>query len=305
MPGIITTGSFTKTLWPGVNQFYGMAYDEHKTEYTEVFTKETSSKAYEEDVGMSGFGLAPIKTQGGSVSYDSATQGFVNRYTHVTYGLGFVITEEAIEDDQYMDKAKKFAKALAFSMRQTKEIVAANILNRAFSSSYTFGDGKELCATDHPNVAGGTFANELSVSADLSQVALEQAAIDIMNFTNDRGLKVAIMPKKLIIPTALAFEAERILKSSLEYSTANNAINPLRSMNVFPEGYAVNHYLTDADAWFITTNCPDGMKYFERRADNFAPAENDYDTGNARFKATGRYSFGVTDVRGCFGSPGA
>lgn len=300
------SSSFAKALWPGVKSWYGIAYGEHKPEFTDIFTKETSDKAYEEEVGTSFFGLAPKKPEGQSVSYDVAKQGFTNRYTHAVYALGFIITRESYEDNQYAELVKRFSKALGFSIRQTKEIVAANILNRAFNTSYTFGDGKALCVADHPNVAGGTWSNTLAVAADLSQAAVEQAVIDIMNFTNDRGLKVNVMPKNLIVPPALVFDAERILKSAQESGTANNDLNPIKSMGIIPGGAKVNHYLTDADAWFITTNCPDGLKYMERRADEIAPSsENDFDTENAKFKATSRYSFGATDGRGIYGSPGA
>lgn len=230
-------------------------------------------------------------------------QGFVTRYNHVKYGLGFAITQEMIDDDQYMIVAQKRSKALAFSMRQTKEIVAANVYNRAFNSSYTGGDAKELCATDHPNVAGGTYANELTTAADLSEAALEQAMIDLMAFTNDRGLKIAVMSTGLIIPSALTFEADRILKSPLRTSSDNNDINALKMGGWIPK-VTVNHYLTDSDAWFLLTNVPDGMKYFERKADTFSE-DNDFDSDNLKYKAVARYAFGWTDPRGIFGSPGA
>lgn len=304
--GIINTGSFAKALWPGLNKWFGETYNEWPEEYTALFSKETSRKAYEEEVGVSGFGLAGEKSEGAGIQYDEASQGFINRYINKTYALGFIITQEAMEDNQYdlSVLGKNKAKALAFSMRQTKEILAANVYNRAFNSSYTFGDGKELCATDHPLKAGGTFSNELAVAADLSEAALEQACIDIAGFVNDRGLKIAIMPEKLIIPKELVFEAERILKSTLQNDTANNAINALKSTGIFKGGVTVNHYLTDPDAWFIRTNCPEGMKYFERVATEFG-MDNDFDTYNAKFKARFRCSFGNTDPRGIYGSPGA
>lgn len=300
----INTGSFAKALWPGVNSWYGDAYNEHKVEYTDLFDTFSSRKAFEEDMSVSGFGLASVKTEGGSVSYDTSQQGFLTRYSHVTYGLGFVITREMVEDDQYDVIGQKRARALAFSMRQTKEIVAANVYNRAFNSSYAGGDGVEMCSDSHPNVAGGVFANELATAADLSEAALEQAAIDIMNLEDDRGLKIAIMPQSLIIPVDLVFEAERILYSTQRVGTADNDLNALREMGKFPQGIKPNHYLTDSSAWFIRTNCPDGMKHFERRADDFS-MDNDFDTDNAKYKATARYSFGWTDPRGIFGSPGA
>lgn len=301
--GVISTGNFAKDLWPGVNKWYGITYNQYPVEHLSIFDKENSSMAWEEDVGASTFGLAPVKPEGGGITYDEARQGFIDRYTHVTYGLGFMITREMVEDGLAGTVALRRAKALAFSIRQTIETVAANILNRAFNSDYTFGDGKELCATDHPNVAGGTWANELATAADLSEAALEQACIDIANFTNDRGLKIAVRPMKLVIPTALIFEATRILKSELRVGTADNDLNALKNLGMIPE-VVVNHYLTDNDAWFIKTDVPDGMKHFERRSMEF-DTDNDFDTENARFKSTFRGSWGCTDKRGIFGSPGA
>lgn len=298
----INTGNFGKALWPGINAWYGKAYDEHKVEYTDLFGTYTSKRAWEEDVGISSFGLAKIKGEGASIEYDTETQGYVNRYTHVAYGLGFIVTKEMYEDDLYDVVGERRARGLAFSMRQTKETVGANVYNRAFNSSYTGGDGKELLATDHPNVSGGTWANELSTAADISEASLEQACIDLMKFTNDRGLKIAVRPKSLIVPVDLVYEAEKILKTPLEVGTANNTVNLVRGK--FPDGLKVNHYLTDTDAWFIRTDSPDGMKYFERRGDTFT-MDDDFDTDNAKYKATARYSFGWTDPRGLFGSPGA
>ncbi len=306
----ITTGSFAKALWPGVNAWYGEAYNEYPVEYTALFDTHSSRKAFEEDMGVSGFGLASVKAEGTSISYDTAQQGFLSRYNHVTYGLGFVITREMVDDDQYDVIGKKRAQALAFSMRQTKEIVAANVYNRAFNTSYTGGDGSTLIASggagsaSHANVAGGTWTNGPSTDSDLSEASLEQAAIDIMAFTNDRGLKIAVTPQTLILPPALVFEAERILKTSARYNTANNDLNALKEMGYFPGGIKVNHYLTDSDAWFIRTNVKDGLKHFERRGDSF-DMDNDFDTDNAKYKATGRYSFGWTDPRAIYGSEGA
>lgn len=299
----INTGSFGKALWPGINAWYGKAYNEHAEQWSKLFDKNTSRRRFEEEVGISSFGLAETLPEGQGVSYDSEQQGFLTRYTHVTYALGFIITKEMMEDDLYDIVGERRSKALAFSMRQTKEIVAANVYNRAFNSSYTGGDGLEMCSLLHPNVAGGTWQNELTTAADLSEAALEQAAIDIGDFTNDRGLKIAVQPTKLIVPTELQFEAERILKSDGRVSTADNDLNALKTKGIIPE-IVVNNYLTDADAWFIRTNAPDGLKYFERAADSF-DMDNDFDTDNAKFKARGRYSFGWTDPRGIYGSPGA
>lgn len=302
---VMTSGNFAKLLWPGIKKIHGDTYSAHKEEYSQIFKKETSDKAYEEYQGLSGFGLAQKKPEGQGIAFDTMRQGFTTRATNVVYGLGFIITREMYEDDQYAKVSAQRSRALAKSMRQTKEIIGANIINRAYTAGYTYGDGKVLCATDHPNVAGGTFSNTLAVASDLNQAALEQMAIDLMNFTDDRGLKIAVMPKKLLIPPQLTFEAERILKSSLEYDTNNNAVNALKSKNVFPEGIAVNHYLTDADAFFILTD-QEGLVYQERRPDEFEPtAENDWDTENARYKSSGRYAFTNFDPRSIFGSPGA
>lgn len=295
----INTSSFAKALWPGVNAWYGDAYNKWSPEYTQLFDVVSSRKAFEEDMGVSGFGLAAVKSEGGAISYDTAIQGFLTRYQHVTYGLGFVITREMVEDDLYDVIGKKRATALAFSMNQSKEIVGANVYDRAFTAAYAGGDGKEMCATDHPNKAGGTFANELTTAATLSEAALEQAVIDIESMTNDRGLNIALMPQKLIIPVELKFEADRIVNSSKRPGTADNDKAVLNGM--FPGGIVVNHYLTDANNWFIRTNCPDGMKWFERRADDFS-MDNDFDTDNAKYKATARYSCGWSDPRGIFGS---
>jgi hypothetical protein len=302
--GVIATSNFAKDLVPGVKTWFGQKYKEYPIEYTQIFEVAKSSRAYEEEAGVTGFGLAAVKTEGTGIAYDSQEQGFVSRYTHVTYGLGFIITREMYEDGIAVTVALRRANALAFSIRQTKEIVGANVLNRAFTSTYTMGaasDGKELCATNHPNKSGGTWSNELSVAADLSEAALEQACIDIADFKTDRGLTIAIMPQQLIIPSELEFEAFRILESIGQSGTANNDINAIRASKKFPKGIAVNHYLTDANNWFIKTNCPDGLKYMERRADAFG-SENDFDSENAKFKATFRGSFGWSDPRGIFGS---
>ena len=300
---VITSGSFAKALWPGVNAWYGKEYDEYPVEYTQLFEKNTSSRAFEEDVGVSSFGLAVVKPEGASISYDSERQGFITRYNHVVYALGFIITREMMDDDLYDVVGQRKAQGLAFSMRQTKETIAANVYNRAFNSSYTGGDGKEMIATDHPNVAGGTWSNELTTAADLSEAALEQAYIDISAFTNDRGLLIGVRPKCLVIHPSNMFEVKRILGSEKQVDSANNNLNALKTMGVIPE-VVVNHYLTDSDAWFIRTNVKNGLKYWERRADSF-DMDNDWDTENAKFKATSRYSFGWTDPRAIYGSAGA
>lgn len=299
----INTGNFSKALWPGVNAWYGKEYSEFPVEYTDLFETYQSRKAFEEDVGISSFGLAQIKPEGQAVQYDVETQGFITRYTHVVYALGFIITKEMFEDDQYDVVAERRARGLAYSMRQTKEVVGANIYNRAFNASYSYGDGSALIVNNHANVAGGTFSNLLSVAANLSEAALEQACIDIAKFTNDRGLKINVQPQSLHIPVDLQFEAERILKSQYRVGTPNNDLNALVSMGKFPKGIQMNHYFTSTTAWFLRTNCPDGMKHFERVGDSFAE-DNDFDTNNAKFKSEARYSFGNTDPRAVYGTPG-
>lgn len=301
---VITRSNFAKALWPGVNAWYGKEYNDHPVEYTMLFDSYKSSRAYEEDVSVASLGLFSQKGEGDGITYDSEQQGFLTRYTHITYASGFIITREAFEDDQYDIIGERRARALARSARHTKEIIGANVYNRAFNSSYTGGDGKELCATDHPNISGGTYQNELTTAADLSEAALEQACIDIMDWTDDRGLQIAAMPETLIIPPELVFEAERILMSTGRVATADNDINALKAMGKFSNGAKVNHWLTDADAWFIRTNVGNGMKYFERTPDRFAE-DNDFDTDNAKFKAYFRCSFGWSDPKGVFGSPGA
>lgn len=300
---VINSGSFAKALWPGVNAWFGKEYAEYAVEYDKLFDKFTSTKAFEEDVGYSGMGLAVQKSEGSAISYDSERQGFITRYQHAVFALGFVITREMMEDDQYDVVGQKKAQALAFSLRQTKEVIGANVYNRAFNSSYTFGDGVSLLNSAHPNIAGGTFSNVLATAADLSEASIEQALIDIAGFTNDRGLTIAVRPKCLVIPRQLIFEAQRILKTDLRVGTANNDLNAIRTLGSIPD-IITNHYLTDTDAWFIRTDVKDGMKYFERRGDQFE-MDNDFDTENAKFKATSRYSFGNTDPRALFGSAGA
>lgn len=309
---IITSGSFAKALWPGVNNWYGKAYNEYSTEYTKLFDTFKSTKQFEEDVGISSFGLAVVKPEGSAISFDSERQAFITRYQHVVYALGFVITREIMEDDQYAVVGQRKAQGLAYSMRQTKEIIAANVYNRAFLDGYVGGDGSTLIASagsdatgsaSHPLFAGGTATNGPATAVDLSEAALEQAVIDIAGFTNDRGLLIAVKPKTLIIPRQLTFEAKRILGSDGRVGTDNNDLNAIKQMGLIPET-VVNHYLTDADAWFIRTDVPHGMKHFERRADAF-DMDNDWDTENAKYKATARYSFGWTDWRGVYGSPGA
>jgi len=305
----ITTGNFAKLLWPGLNTIYGISYNEYPLECAQIFETKTSRKAFEEDVGVTGFGLAAVKTEGNAIGYDTEQQGFLTRYNHVVYALGFIITEEMIDDDQYDTVGQRRTKGLAYSGRVTKEIVAANVLNRAFNTSYVGGDAATLIAsaggggsTTHPNVSGGTWSNGPATAADLSEDALEQGVIDIGNFLDDRGKQMRVMPRKLIVKNDNQFNAERILKSQLRVNTADNDLNAMKTMGSIPE-IVVNHYLTDLDAWFIQTDCPNGMTNYQRKDAKFA-IDNDFDTSNAKFKYTERYSFGWTDPRSMYGSPG-
>jgi hypothetical protein len=304
MSGIISSNNFAKALFPGVSSWYGRAYDEFPTEWTDLFTSYTSSRAYEEDVGITSFGLANRKDEAQAISYDDESQAFITRYAHAVFALGFIITQEMYEDDLYDVVGKRRAEALAFSMRQTKEILGANVYNRAFDSNYTGGDGVSMINNAHPNFAGGTQANTLSTPADLSEAALEQACIDIQKLTDDRGLRISVAPLSLHIPVDLMFEAERILKSPYQVGGNNNDINALYAMGKFPGGVKVNHYFTSDKAWFLRTNVSNSVKHYERRGMKFA-MDNDFDTENAKYKATERYSFGWTDWRGVYGSAGA
>lgn len=299
----ITTGNHPKSLWPGIKAFFGKTYAEKPMVCDMVFSKQTSDKAYEEVVEETGFGLAPVKAEGNAVSYDTDTQGYVTRYTNVTYGLGAIITQEAIEDNQYENVATRKAAKLARSMRQTKENVHANILNRGFNSAFVGGDGKELFATDHPTLAGNQ-SNELAVAADLSEASLEDLLILIRQARDSRGLRIQLEGQKLVVPSALAFEATRIVSSVNQSGTANNDINAMKAMGMLPGGICIWDYLTDDDAFFITTDAPEGLTSFQRRALQLTQ-DNDFDTTNARMKATERYSVGWSDWRGVYGSPGA
>ena len=300
----ISRAQLAKELEPGLNALFGMEYDRYENEHAEFMETESSDRAFEEEVMLTGFGSAPTKNEGGAVNFDSAQESFTARYTHETIALAFSITEEAIEDNLYDRLASRYTRALARSMAHTKQVKAANVLNNAFSSSFTGGDGKELCATDHPLSGGGTFANEPSTAADLNETSLEDAMISISGFVDERGLKIALRGTKLIIPPALQFVAERLMASTLRVGTADNDVNALRSTGMLSEGYVINHFLTDTDAFFIKTDAPNGFKHFER-APIRTQMEGDFDTGNMRFKARERYSFGFSDPRCVFGSPGA
>lgn len=300
---VITSGAHPKALWPGIHNWWGAEYNEHKLEWPDLFDTEQSTQQFEEDVLHTGFGLAPVKPEGGAVQYDSEVQGFTTRYTHVAYALGYIVTHEEIKDGLYEKVSKRRAQKLAFSIRQTKENVGANVYNRAFDSNFTFGDGVELIATTHPTKSGNQ-SNHLTTAADISETALEDLIIQITGATNDRGLKFNLLPRCVIVPRQLWFETNRILKSTLQNDTANNAINVLKAVNALPEGIKVNHYLTDPDAWFIRTNCKYGLIHFSREEADFTQ-DNDFDTSNAKAKSYERYSFGNTDFRQIYGSPGA
>ena len=303
MAGIITTASHPKALWPGIKAWWGQVYDEHKEEYSQLFDSDTSSMNYEEDVQLTGFGLAPVKSEGSGVAYDSEIQGFTTRYTHVAYALGYIVTKEELDDNLYEQVSRRRSAALAMSFRQTKENVGANIYNRAFNGTYLGGDGVALCATNHPNTSGGTFANKPSVDADLSEASLEDALTAIMGFQNDRGLLINVMPKSLVVARQNWWNANRILKSAYTPSTANNAVNVLVATNALPEGIVMNHYLTSPNAWFVRTNIQNGLKYYSRVGIQF-DQDNDFDTMNAKAKGYERYSFGWTDPRAIYGVNG-
>tara|TARA_B100000424_G_C22890608_1_gene473755 strand:+ start:176 stop:1084 length:909 start_codon:yes stop_codon:yes gene_type:complete len=300
----ISRAQLSKELEPGLNALFGMEYARYENQHSEIFTTETSDRSFEEEVMLSGFGAAPTKSEGTGVAFDDANEAYTARYNHETVALAFSITEEAVEDNLYDRLSARYTKALARSMAHTKQVKAAAVLNNAFDSTVTGGDGKELCATDHPLTTGSTFANEPSTAADLNETSLEDALIKIAGFVDERGLIVALRGMKLIIPRQLQFVAERIMNSTLRVSTSDNDLNALKSMGMLPEGYVVNDFLTDTDAFFIMTDTPRGFLHFERVALSTG-MEADFDTGNMRYKARERYSFGFSDPRCVFGSPGA
>lgn len=300
---VISTGNIAKLLWPGLNARWGANYTEFPKEYTDLVDVFTSDMTYEEDQELTGFGLAPIKPQGQPTVYDTMSQGVTTRYTHIAYSLGFIITREAIDDNQYEKVGMQRTGSLAFSMRQTKENVVANLYNRAFSTSYPIGDAAAMISTAHPTLAGNQ-ANKMTTDADLSEAALEDLVILIGQAQNSRGLRISLQAKSLIIPVQLQFEAARILKSVQQSGTANNDINALRSMGAFTDGVKVNHYLTDSDAFFIRTNAPEGLKMFQRVAPEFKQ-DGDFDTDNLKYRSYERYSVGCSDWRSIYGSQGA
>ena len=292
-----------KELLPGLNALFGLEYKQYGEEHKEIFEQETSERSFEEEVKLSGFAAAPVKNEGSAIAYDNAQEAYTARYNHETIAMGFSITEEAMEDNLYDSLSARYTKALARAMAYTKQVKGANILNRAFDTDYTFGDGVVLCSTAHPLVSGGTNSNRPTTASDLNETSLESAIIQISNWTDERGLLVAGKPKKLVIPPDLMFIAQRLLQSEGRVGTADNDINAVKSMGVIPGGYSVNHYLNDTNAWFVTTDIPNGLKYFVRTAMSTS-MDGDFDTGNARYKARERYSFGVSDPLGIFGSPG-
>jgi len=300
----INRAQLVKELEPGLNALFGLEYNRFENEHAEIFDTETSERAFEEEVMLSGFAQAPTKGEGAAVTYDSAQETFTSRYSHETVALAFALTEEAIEDNLYDTLSSRYTRALARSMATTKQVKAANVLNNAFSTSFPGGDGKPLLTTDHPTLSAGDQSNEPSTAADLNETSLENAMIDIAAFKDERGIKVNVQARKLIIPPQLQFVADRILNTPGRVGTSDNDINSLRNMGMLPEGYVVNHYLTDADAFFIKTDSPNGMKHFERAAMTTG-MEGDFETGNVRYKARERYSFGFSDWRGMYGSPGA
>ena len=300
----ISRAQLAKELEPGLNALFGMEYDRYENEHAEIFDTESSDRAFEEEVLIVGFGNASVKSEGQGVQFDSATEGFTARYTHETVALAFALTEEAVEDNLYDRLGARYTKALARSMAHTKQVKAANVLNNAFSASYTGGDGVSLINTAHTLADGGSLANRQTTMSDLNETSLENALISISTFVDDRNMILALRGMKLIVPPQLQFVADRLLETPGRVGTADNDINAVKNMGLLPEGYTVNHFLTDTDAWFIRTDCPDGFKHFERTPISTS-MEGDFDTGNVRYKARERYSFGWSNPRCVFGSQGA
>ena len=300
----ISRAQLLKELLPGLNALFGMEYSRYGEEHKEIYETETSERSFEEETKLSGFSAAPVKNEGSAIAYDNAQEAWSTRYTHETIALGFSITEEAVEDNLYDSLSARYTKALARAMAYTKQVKAAAVLNNGFSSSYPGGDGVSLFNTAHPLVSGGTNSNTPSTQVDLNETSLEAAVIQIAGWTDERGLLIAAKPKKLIVPPSLMFVAKRLLDTELRVATADNDINAIKQMGAIPEGYTVNHFLTDSNAWFLTTDVPNGMKHFVR-----TPLQNsmdgDFDTGNVRYKARERYSFGWSDPLGMWGSSGS
>jgi len=300
----ISRAQLLKELLPGLNALFGLEYKKYGEEHKEIFETESSERSFEEETKLSGFSAAPVKNEGAALAYDNAQEAWTARYVHETIAMGFSITEEAIEDNLYDSLSSRYTKALARGMAYTKQVKAANILNNAFAAGVTYGDGQVLCSTAHPLVSGGTNSNRPTIASDLNETSLEAAVIQIAAYTDERGLLIAAKPKKLIIPSALQFVATRLLETELRVGTADNDLNAIKNNGSIPGGYAVNHYLTDTNAWFLCTDIPNGLKHFVRTPMQTA-MESDFDTGNSRYKARERYSFGVSDPLALYGSPGA
>jgi hypothetical protein len=300
----ISRANELKQLLPGLNALFGEEYANYENEHEEIYVSENSERSFEEELKLSGFGAAPVKDEGSTISYDTAQESFVARYTHETIAMGYSITEEAMEDNLYVSLSGRYTKALARAMSYTKQVKGAYPLNNGFSTTFSSGDGVALFSTAHPLVSGGTNSNRPSAGADLNETSLEDAIIQIGKYTDERGLKIAARARKLIVPTDLQFVATRLLQSDYKVGSADNDVNAIKTNGVIPEGYSVNHYLTDTNAFFITTDVPDGMKHFVRSPMTTA-MDGDFETGNVRYKARERYSFGVSDPLGIFGSPGS
>ena len=300
----ISRAQLLKELLPGLNALFGLEYKKYGEEHKEIFETESSERSFEEETKLSGFSAAPVKNEGSAMAYDNAQEAWTARYVHETIAMGFSITEEAIEDNLYDSLSSRYTKALARGMAYTKQVKAANILNNAFATAVTYGDGQVLCSTAHPLVAGGVNSNRPSVASDLNETSLEAAVIQIAAWTDERGLLIAAKPKKLVVPPSLQFVATRLLETELRVGTADNDINAIKNNGSIPGGYTINHYLTDTNAWFLCTDVPNGLKHFVR-SPMATSMDEDFDTGNSRYKARERYSFGVSDPLGIFGSPGA
>ena len=300
----ISRAQLLKELLPGLNALFGLEYAKYGEEHKEIYETESSERSFEEETKLSGFSAAPVKNEGSAISYDNAQEAWTARYTHETIAMGFSITEEAVEDNLYDSLSSRYTKALARGMAYTKQVKGAYVLNNAFSGGPTYGDGQVLCSTAHPLVSGGTNSNTPSTPADLNETSLENAVIQIAGWTDERGLLIAAKPKKLVVPPSLMFVATRLLETELRVGTTDNDINALKNNGSIPDGYTVNHFLTDTNAWFLLTDVPNGLKHFVRTPMSTG-MDGDFDTGNVRYKARERYSFGVSDPLGIFGSPGA
>jgi hypothetical protein len=300
----ISRAQLLKELLPGLNALFGMEYKTYGEEHKEIYETETSERSFEEETKLAGFSAAPVKNEGSAIAYDNAQEAWTARYNHETIAMGFSITEEAMEDNLYDSLSARYTKSLARAMAYTKQVKAASILNNGFNSAFTYGDGQALFSTAHPLVSGGTNSNRPATAADLNETSLEAAVIQIAGWTDERGLLIAAKPRKLIVPPQLQFVATRLLETSLRVGTTDNDINALKNNGSIPEGYTVNHFLTDTNAWFLKTDVPNGLKHFVR-VPLATSMDADFDTGNSRYKARERYSFGVSDPLGCFASPGA